>query len=299
MHEDGFDHIFIRVVEAGSLRAVAIELGIDPSSVSRKVTALEDRLQAKLLRRSTKRSIPTEAGRRYYEGVRRLVDERMALEADVAGLLDDPRGKLRIGAPVDFGARFVAPVIAKLLHDAPDLDIELVLGSRFDNLTEAGLDIVVRIGRLSDSSLIARKVAEVPRVIVASAEYADMHGLPEHPSELGDHPFVFYRGGQRRLPLTLSHGKKRQSAEVTGRVAANSVTAIKQLVLGSAGLHQGPLWAFEKEVSSGRMRVVLPDWAADAFPLYLVRPQTPYLPAKVREFSDRFARAAAAEPSLE
>lgn len=145
---DTIDQIFVRVVEAGSLRAVALELGVDPSSVSRKINVLEQRLQARLLRRSTKRSEPTEAGQLYYDGIRRLLDERAALEADVAGLVDEPRGRLRIGAPVDFGARFVAPVIAGLMQGAPDLDVELVLGSGFDNLSEAGLDAVVRIGRL-------------------------------------------------------------------------------------------------------------------------------------------------------
>ena len=298
MHEDNLDQIFIRVVEAGSLRSVAMELGIDPSSVSRKVSALEDRLQAKLLRRSTKRSVPTEAGRRYYEGVRRLLDERLALESDVAGLIDEPRGRLRIGAPVDFGARFVAPVVAGLLNSAPDLDIELVLGSSFENLTEAGLDAVVRIGRLSDSSLIAKRIGIVPRVIVASAEYAEQNDLPRSPEHLAKHPFVFYRGGQRRLSIELTKKDRQKTIEVTGRVAANSVTAIRSLVLGGAGLHHGPLWAFENDIADGGMIAVLPKWELHAFPFYVLWPQSDFLPAKVREFADRMAKAAVNEPSL-
>lgn len=299
MQEAGtIDQIFVRVVEAGSLRAVALELGVDPSSVSRKINVLEQRLQARLLRRSTKRSEPTEAGQLYYDGIRRLLDERAELEADVAGLVDEPRGRLRIGAPVDFGARFVAPVIAGLMQGAPDLDVELVLGSGFDNLSEAGLDAVVRIGRLSDSSLIAKKVATVPRVIVASAGYAKKHGLPQSPDELARHPFVFYRGGQRRLALDLSYGTQSAQVEATGRVAANSVTAIRQLVLGDAGLHQGPLWAFEDEIETGRMHVVLTKWKGAAFPLHVLWPASAFLPAKVREFTERFARSVAREPSL-
>ncbi|MBD2842562.1 LysR family transcriptional regulator [Erythrobacter rubeus] len=292
------DQIFIRVVEAGSLRAVAEEMGVDPSSVSRKVSALEDRLQAKLLRRSTKRSVPTEAGLRYYEGVRRLLDERAALEADVAGLIDEPRGRLRIGAPVDFGARFVAPVIADLMRDAPDLDVELVLGSGFDDLTQGGLDAVVRIGTLTDSSLVARKVAVVPRVIVGAASYFEKHGMPSTPADLSGHPFVFYRGGQRRLVLDLQSNGRKKRAEVTGRVAANSVTAIRQLVLGGAGLHHGPLWALEEDIAVGRVRIALPDWHTPAFPVHVVRLASSYVPAKVREFSDRFAAAMAQEDTL-
>ncbi|MEM7665954.1 MAG: LysR family transcriptional regulator [Pseudomonadota bacterium] len=299
MHElTAPDQIFIRVVEAGSLRAVAEEMGVDPSSVSRKVSALEDRLQAKLLRRSTKRSVPTEAGLRYCEGVRRLLDERAALEADVAGLIDEPRGRLRIGAPVDFGARFVAPVIADLMRDAPDLDVELVLGSGFDDLTQGGLDAVVRIGTLTDSSLVARKVAVVPRVIVGAASYFEKHGMPATPADLSDHPFVFYKGGQRRLALDLQCNGRKKRAEATGRVAANSVTAIRQLVLGGAGLHHGPLWALEEDIAAGRVLIALPDWHTPAFPVHVVRLASSYVPAKVREFSDRFAAAMANESTL-
>ncbi len=298
MHENSLDQIYIRVVEAGSLRSVAMELGIDPSSVSRKITALEDRLQAKLLRRSTKRSVPTEAGQRYYEGVRRLLDERAALEADVAGLIDEPRGRLRIGAPVDFGARFVAPVVAELLKAAPELDVEFVLGSRFENLTEAGLDAVVRIGTLSDSSLIAKRLGVVPRVIVASADYVEANGLPEKPADLPDHPFIFYRAGQRQLTISLARGRENAEIEVTGRVAANSVTAIRQLVQGGSGLHLGPLWAFEEDIANGRLVTVLDEWELAAFPLFVLWPQADFLPAKVREFAERMADAVAREPSL-
>ncbi|MGP1352316.1 MAG: LysR family transcriptional regulator [Parasphingopyxis sp.] len=300
MHEvDQIDQMFTRVVEAGSLRAVALELGVDPSSVSRKISALEDRLQVKLLRRSTKRSEPTEAGVRYYEGVRRLLDERAALEAEVAGLVDEPRGRLRIGAPVDFGARFVAPVVAQFMRDAPGLDVELVLGSGFDDLTEAGLDAVVRIGRLSDSSLIAKKIGIVPRVVVASADYAREYPVPRSPGDLSAHPFVFYLGGQRRASISFSKGRTRVDAEVTGRTAANSVSAIRQLVLGGAGLHYGPLWAFDEDIESGKMVAVLPDWECVAYPCHVLWPASEFLPVKVREFAERFAKAAAGERSLQ
>ncbi|MEE4199824.1 LysR family transcriptional regulator [Erythrobacter sp.] len=229
------------MLEAGSLRAVAMEMGVDPSSISRKVSALEDRLQAKLLRRSTKRSEPTEAGQRYYEGVRRLLDECRALETDISGLVDELRGVLRIGAPVDFGARFVSPVVAQMLAEAPDLEVDLRLGSHFEDLTEAGLDAVVRIGRLTDSGLIARKVGAVPRIMVAAPDYIERAGIPETPYQLQTHDFIFYRYGQRRLPLTLSNGESSVTIDITSRVAANSVTAMRELVLAGAGLHQGPV----------------------------------------------------------
>ena len=299
MHEvSDPDHIFIRVVDAGSLRAVAQELGVDPSSISRKVSALEDRLQAKLLRRSTKRSEPTEAGLRYYNGMRRLLDERAALEDQVSGLTDEPRGRLRIGAPVDFGARFVAPVVAELLAEFSDLDVELVLGSGFDDLVEAGLDAVIRIGNLTDSSLIAKKVGSVPRVVVASRKYLDKHGTPDKPADLTAHPFVFYQNGQRRGELVFSKTGKRVSVEITGRSAANSVSAIRKLVLGGAGLHFGPVWAFEEELANGDLVPLVPDWSCVSFPIQVLWVPTEFLPTKVRLFTDRFISFVGQQGSL-
>jgi len=184
--------------------------------------------------------------------------------------VDEPRERLRIGAPVDFGARFVAPVIADLLREAPGLDVELVLGSGFDNLTGSGLDAVVRIGRLSDASLIAKKVGAVPRVVVASSDYAAEFGLPPSPEDLAAHPFVFYQTGQRRMALPLHKGDRQAEIEVSGRTSANSVSAIRELVLGGAGLHHGPLWAFGEDIKAGRMTVMLPEWQCIVFPLYVL-----------------------------
>ncbi|MEM7687527.1 MAG: LysR family transcriptional regulator [Pseudomonadota bacterium] len=293
------DHIFIRVVEAGSLRAVAQELGVDPSSISRKVSALEDRLHVKLLRRSTKRSEPTEAGLHYYNGMRRLLDERAALEDEISGLTDEPRGRLRIGAPVDFGARVVAPVMAELLNEFSELDVELVLGSGFDDLVEAGLDAVVRIGNLSDSSLMAKKVGEVPRVVVASRQYLDANGTPTKPADLMAHPFVFYQRGQRRSELVFSKDGKQVRVEITGRSAANSVSAIRQLVLGGAGLHFGPVWAVEDEIASGELVPLLTDWSCVSFPIHVLWLPTEFLPAKVRLFAERFDTFVSQQASLD
>ncbi|MEM7703314.1 MAG: LysR family transcriptional regulator [Pseudomonadota bacterium] len=300
MHEAAdSDYIFIRVVEAGSLRAVAQELGVDPSSISRRISALEDRLKAKLLRRSTKRSEPTEAGLRYYNGMRRLLDERAALEDQVSGLTDEPRGRLRVGAPVDFGARFVAPVVAELITEFPDLDVELVLGSGFDDLVETGLDAVIRIGNLTDSSLIAKKVGSVPRMVVASRQYLAEHGKPKKPADLAVHPFVFYQNGQRRGELVFSKAGKRVGVEITGRTSANSVSAIRELVIGGAGLHFGPVWAFEEELANGTLVPIVPDWACVSFPIQVLWVPTEFLPVKVRLFAERFASFVGQQGSLE
>ncbi|MEM6539150.1 MAG: LysR family transcriptional regulator [Pseudomonadota bacterium] len=296
---DTHAQLFLRVVEAGSLKAAAEQIGADPSAVSRKIASLEARLGVKLLERSTKRSAPTDAGVRYYEGMRRLIDSQLALEADVAGLVDTPTGKLRVTAPVDFGARFVAPVLSKLQDDFPKLSVELLLGSTFADLVEQGIDVAIRIGKLSDSSLIAKRLGAVPRMIVGAQSYFNRHRLPKKPEDLMSHDFIFYGPGQQELDIVVGEGKSAKTVTVTGRFTANSVTAIRTLVASGRGLHLGPQWAFEDGLADGSLTQVLPDAAFQSFPLHALYAPGAFVPAKIRQFIDRMARVSESEPSLE
>jgi len=260
---------------------------------------LESRLGVKLLQRSTKRSSPTDAGQAYYNGMRRLIEEQAALEADVTGMVDTPTGLLRVTAPVDFGARFVAPVLAALQDEAPGLAIDLRLGSTFENLIEQGLDVAIRIGRLEDSYLIAKRLGAVPRALVVSPSYLRSRRAVETPDDLKEQDFIFYAPGMRDLDIKLT-GKdgETQTVKVRGHFTANSITAIRALVLAGRGFCLGPTWAFEEELSSGRAVQVLDDWELEAFPVHALYAPTAFVPAKVRRFIDLTAEAFAASPSL-
>ncbi|MEM8824156.1 MAG: LysR family transcriptional regulator [Pseudomonadota bacterium] len=290
--------LFIRVVETGSLKAAAEEAKTDPSSVTRKIASLEARLGAKLLIRSTRRSRPTEAGQAYYDGVRRLVEEQAALEAEIAGLSDTPKGLLRVTAPVDFGARFVTPVVDRLLSEHPDLSVELKLGSEFADLREANVDVAVRIGTLSDSALIARRFGEVPRAIVVAPSYVERHGLPDRPEDLPQHNFVFYRA-MPEMKLNLVRGEESISVAVgRTRITVNSMAAIRELLFSGQGMVLSPLWACEDALADGRVIRVLEDWQSPAFPLHGIFLPSPFRPAKLRVFLDAMAEQTKAEPSL-
>ena len=290
--------LFIRVVETGSLKAAAAEAKTDPSSVTRKIASLEARLGAKLLIRSTRRSRPTEAGQAYYDGVRRLVEEQAALEAEIAGLSDTPKGLLRVTAPVDFGARFVTPVVDRLLSDHPELSVELKLGSEFADLREANVDVAVRIGTLSDSALIARRFGEVPRAIVVAPSYVERHGLPDRPEDLPKHDFVFYRP-MPEMKLRLVRGEESVSVAVgRTRITVNSMAAIRELLFSGHGMVLSPLWACEDALASGRVIRVLEDWTSPAFPLHGVFLPSPFRPAKLRVFLNAMAEETRAQPSL-
>lgn len=277
---------FLRIVEAGSLRTAAEQMNADPSAVSRRLSALEHRLGVKLLQRSTQRSFPTEAGTKYYEGLRRLADEKMSLEAQVAGEIDVPSGLLRVAAPVDFGALFVAPILNELQNQFPKLSVEMMLGSEFEEIAQQNIDVAVRIGRLPDSSLICRKLGEVQRVLVGGKDYIDKTGMPAHPVELNDHEFVFYTRRQSERPVTFYGPEGKVQVDMSGRFTVNSVTALHTLVESGRGLHVGPMWAFRDAIAAGRMIQLLPDYQLDAYALHAIYKSADFVPAKIRRFID-------------
>ena len=282
------EQIFIRVVEAGSLKAAAEQLGSDPSTISRKLTSLEDRLGVRLIKRSTRKSSPTEAGTKFYEGIRRLRDEQSALEASITGESDKPRGLLRVTAPLDFGARFIVPALHTMMMESDDLKVELILGSAHEDIEARDIDVAIRIGKLPDSSLICRRLGNVPRVMVASPDYLARRGLPKSPSDLSSHDFIFYSQRQERQPVEFETPKGRTvNIEVSGRFTVNSVSALCELVRNGVGLHVGPKWAFEEGIHSGEFVQVLPNYPLQSYPLHALYGSAAFIPAKIRTFIDQ------------
>ncbi|UUX49835.1 LysR family transcriptional regulator [Nisaea acidiphila] len=293
---DQSETTFLRVVEAGSLRAAAEQLGTDPSAISRRLASLESRLGVKLLTRSTRRSVPTEAGLQYYDGMRRLADEQLALEAKVSGQMELPSGLLRVAAPLDFGSLFIAPVLHDLISVFPALDVEMLLGSEFEQIAQQSIDVAVRIGKLPDSSLICRRLGEVPRVLVGATSYFEDRGIPARPADLRNHEFVFYARRQADAPVTFEGPCGREEVDVSGRFTVNSVSAVRSLVENGCGLHVGPLWAFKDGISDGRLKAILTDYQLDAYPIHVLYHSAGFVPAKVRRFIDFLDAAIQRQP---
>lgn len=253
--------------------------------MSRKIAALEDRLQVKLLRRSTQRTTPTELGQLYYERLRQLVDDQAALEEEITSGVSRLSGKLRIAAPADFGTRFIVPVVDQLQRKAPELSVELLLGSHFENLLENNLDVAVRIGELPDSDLIAKKLGYNHRVLVASPEYLAKHGTPTCQEHLEAHNFILYSPIQAKSDIEFADGSHYSHLKIKSNMMVNSVSAIRSLVLGGKGIHLGPRWVFAEDIDNGRLIRLLPDKPLRGFPVHAVYPARSYLPFKVREFT--------------
>lgn len=275
------DDLFLAVVDGGSFRSAAKVAGLDPSRVSRRIAALEAQLSVKLLNRTTRASAPTDAGKRYAEGVRRLNDARAALLAEVTGGQDLPKGRLRVAAPTDFGARYVAPVLTQMSEAHPELSVDLRLGSGFADLQAEGIDVAIRIGQLADSTLRAKRIGTSHRVLVAAPQLAAKVLSPEDLSQIS---VVSYRTGTTEMRSSFEWEGIRQEFRMPCRFAVNSMAAVREAVLAGRGAHLGPLWAFRDDLREGRVMNLLAKARFEGFPIHAIWSSTPFQPAASREF---------------
>ena len=218
--------LFLRIVEAGSLRQVAIETMSEPSTISRRLQNLETRLNAKLIERSKVHSYPTETGKRYYTRLKSIIEDMDLLEEEISGDVNTASGVLKVTSPVDFGAKYIAPWLAELQNTHKDLKAELLLSDQFVNLVEEGVDVAIRIGELPDSSMRAKPLGTMSMTLIASQSYIDNHGIPTHPNELSDHEFVLYNWLKTPTHITLKHGDEEHKVHMKSRFAINNVGAI-------------------------------------------------------------------------
>ncbi|MEM7282156.1 MAG: LysR family transcriptional regulator [Pseudomonadota bacterium] len=297
-----FDDIrlFQRVAELGSIRGAAREEAIEPSSVSRRMNRLESRLGTKLLERAQNRTQLTDAGASYYEHMRVLVPQFEAAESAVSGDADTPKGLLKVDAAIDFGQQYVAKWLLSFQQKHPQVQFELSLSSRHVDLVAEGIDVAIRVGNLRDSSLKARRLASVPRVLVASPDYLVAHGNPETPADLQSHQHVFFSRNNRIQLLELhdskgaTHTVKRQ-----GRVTINAVSSLVDAVKMGCGVHTGPRWAFQDAIDSGDVVELLPGYSQRPMTMSAIWAPAVLLPARIRAFIDFAAAQASQIPGLE
>ncbi len=292
--------LFLRIVELGSIRAAAREADVEPSSVSRRLTGLERRLGTQLIDRGQARSRPTPAGQRYYERMRSLLGQVAAVEADVAGEAELPKGLLKVNAPIDFGRRYVAGWLLEFAERHPDVDVELTLASGFVDLKAEAVDLAIRVGRLPDSSLKASKLADVPRVLVASPAYLARRGQPQRPEDLAHHDHVFFAASNRLQPLKLlAPDGTSVSIPRRGRVTINAVHSAVDAVRAGFGIHAGPRWAFQPALDAGEVVELFPAYRQPTLPMNAIWMPAVLLPARIRAFVNFLRERIRQVPGLE
>lgn len=277
--------VFAKVVETGSFTAAAQALGLPKSTVSRKVAQLEERLDARLLQRTTRKLSLTEVGRAYYERCQRIVADIVAAEQLVSELQEAPRGLLRITAPVDLGGLYLGALIAEFLAETPEIQIELALSDRIFDLVDERIDLALRFGPLPDSTLVARRLFETRMALVASPAYVARRGAPANPDELADHDVVSFVPVSRFRNWKLT-GPRGAQVEVfpRPRFTASGMFAVREAVVAGAGVSLLPDFAIAAELRDGRLTSVMPDWHGGGGELFAVYPSTRNVSPKLKTF---------------
>lgn len=278
---------FVAVVEAGTFTAAADRLNLAKSAVSRRVSALEERLGVQLLRRTTRVLNLTDTGQSFYEHSARILADLDEAEAAVQQEHGELRGTLRVALPLSFGVRHMCKPIAAFCHRHPRLKFDLDLNDRRIDLVEEGIDIAVRIGHLKDSSLIARKLFDVHTVIAASPHYLKTHGTPQSPEELKDHDCLIYSNltDPERWHWTDQNGKKRV-VDVKTAMRASSGDFLTNAAAHGLGIVIQPTFLAAEAIRRGNLAPILTNYEWPTSPAYAVYPPTRHLSYRVRAFID-------------
>ena len=286
---------FVRVAEARSFSEAARRLGLSKSAVSKQMAALERRLGARLLNRTTRRLSLTEAGRRFYERAARILAEVDEAELEIARQAEAPRGRLRVNAPMTFGVMHLGRAVAEFLAEQPEVEVELELDDRYIDLVDEGYDLAVRIADLPDSSLVARKLAPARHVVCAAPAYLAKRGAPASPRDIAAHNCLVYsyRAGSRAWRFAGADGP--MLAPPAGNLVCNNGEVLREAALAGLGLALAPTFIVGAELKSGALVEVLPGLLPQQHAIYAIWAHRRPSP-KVRAFVDFLARRFGPEP---
>ncbi len=280
---------FVRLAEGETFSAVARSQRVGQPTVSKWIAALEDEVGARLLARTTREHQLTAAGRRLLDRAVQIVALYDEAAADAASAAEGLRGRLRIGAPVVFGERFVAGPVAEFCRQHPGLDVELRLDDRYVGLVEAGLDLAVRVGTPRDSTYRARRLGHTPRRVVASPGYLKAHGRPGHPRDLKDHRCLTH--SLLRVPdvWTFTKRGKRYRTRIAPKFGANHSAVLRTMALHDQGVALLAAWLVDDDVRAGRLVRLLPSYRAPEAPVQLLMLPGRLQPARVEALTAHLA----------
>jgi len=276
--------VFTRVVQAGSFTAAARLLKMPKSSVSRKVSDLEERVGARLLHRTTRKLGLTDAGRVYFERAAPIVSDIEHVDQAVAELQATPRGLLRVTAPLSFG--LLGPMVASFLEQNPEVQVELVCTDRVVNLVEEGFDVAVRAGHLADSTLVARRLGMLRRVLVVAPTYRKRHPRLKSPTDLEKHPCITFGSIPTPTIWALQSGEKKVEVRISARLSANDMELMRDAALAGIGIALLPEPFCAEDFRKGRLKRELAEWCTPETPVQAVYPTARHLSPKVAAFVD-------------
>lgn len=282
----GAMYILLKVVDAGSLSAASRHLGIPLATVSRKISDLEAHLGVRLFSRSSRSLTLTDAGQSYMAACRRILEDVEEAERGAAGEYRAPKGNLVITAPIVFGRLHVLPVVLDFLESYPEIDIWLKQSDRVVNMLEEHVDAAVRIGDLPDSSLIARRLGYVRRVLCGNPAYLESRGVPRSPEDLKQHDCITFEGLTSANRWRFVKTKADLSVQVRSRLVVNTAEAAIDAAIAGLGLTRVLSYQIADALTAGDLKVVLEQFEPTPWPVSLVYGAQPQLPQKLRAFVD-------------
>jgi len=278
--------VFTQIIDSGSLTKAANELNTSLPTVVRTLAALEEYLKIRLINRTTRKITITEEGKRYLQRCRKIQYEIEQSELEISANQQAPSGKLKVTASVMYGSTYVAPLVAKFLQKHEQVTIELVLSDKNTNLVEQGIDVAIRIGPLSDSNMIAKKVGSVSRVICATPTFLNKINTIKQPKDLTKIPCILFTGLSHGNNWHLHQGDKIHSIPVKGPLSCNNITSALNVVKESLGLGMFLSYQVEQELENGELLTVLTEFEPPPLDVSIVYSHAKLMSTRVRYFVD-------------
>lgn len=280
-------NLYCQIIETGQLSLAADHLNLSKGAVSKQLAKLEAHLGGRLLNRTTRQLTPTEAGIAFYERTKLILESVEEAECVVSGLTAEPRGTLKINAPMSFGIQYMGKLLAKYQQEYPKVIIDISLSDRQIDLVEEGYDLALRIATLKDSSLIARRLAACHIVMCASPDYLHQYGEPQTPNDLKNHQCIryAYSDSMKYWVLENREGKKKQ-VMINSPLSSNNGNLICDAMVHGMGIAPLPTFIVGNAIRKGEAKIILDDWRPQTEDMSLLYPSSKHLSAKVRAFVD-------------
>jgi LysR family transcriptional regulator, regulator for bpeEF and oprC len=290
--------LFVRVVEAGSLTKAAGALGIGQPTVSKQIALLEERLGAQLLNRTARGLSLTAAGQDYYESALRLLADFEEADARIGHGQSAPAGLVRVASSAGLGRMYVVPKLPEFFARYPEVSIDIDVTERFISLVEDGIDLALRIGHLSDSTMVARRIGSMSVATVATPAYLERFGEPKTPADLARHDCIGFVHRGTLIDWGFNGPAGPITIEPKGKFRSNDAEHLRAAVLSGIGIGHHAAWLYGAELASGAITPLLAEYAPHPFPIHAVSPAGRRIPSRVRVFIDFLAEICASDPHL-
>ena len=289
--------VFCKVIETQSFTQAANQQNISVAMASKLVSQLEEHLKTRLLQRTTRKIVPTEAGMLYYQRCQAILLDLSEADSSINNMATSLQGNLLISVPRDFGLLYISPNLPKFIELHPNLHVEIEFEDKRVDLVAEGYDLALRIGYMQDSSLVARKISSSPMHFVASPSYLEARGIPLTPDDLEYHQGLLYKSSLNQVHWQSTKANKIQRYKIQSKVVSNNGMALLEMTKAGLGISNSPSFFVKEALASGELVEILSEYKQKPLDIYVVYPNRRHLPAKVRAFIEFLASLGLCENS--